>query len=135
MIGILIVCHGNLADGLINGMEMIIGKSPKIRSIGLYEGDAIDDLPGRIKQEIEKLKCDDGILIFVDIVGASPFNASARVIHELPNHKLSLITGVNLPMLLETALKRGEALPLEEMSRIIKEIGKDQIKTLSDIIR
>ena len=135
MIGILIVCHGNLAEGLLNAMELIIGKSPKIKAIGLYEGDAIDDLPGRIKQEIENMKCDEGVLIFVDIVGASPFNASARVIHELPNQKLSLITGVNLPMLLETALKREEDLPLEEMSRTIKEIGKDQIKTLSDIIQ
>jgi len=71
----------------------------------------------------------------VDIIGASPFNACARVIHENPDQKLALITGVNLPMLLEGAMNREKDLSLEELTQEIKEIGKDQIKTLSEFLK
>ncbi len=52
-----------------------------------------------------------------------------------PGLKLSLITGVNLPMLLETALNSNEDLSLEELSLKIRDIGREQIKTLSEIIK
>jgi len=135
MIGILIVCHGDLAEGLLNSMSLIIGEQEKIEAIGLYEGDSIDKLPERVEQKIGKLKSQEGVLIFVDIIGASPFNVCARVIHETPDQKLALLTGVNLPMLLEGAMKRENDLSLEELTQEIKEIGKDQIKTLSEFLK
>ena len=135
MIGILVVCHGDLAKGLLNSMSLIVGKQENIGAIGLYENDSIDEFPERIKEKIEELINDEGLIIFVDIIGASPFNACARVIHENPELKLSLITGVNLPMLLETSLNYAEDLSLEELSLIIKDIGREQIKTLSEIIK
>ena len=135
MIGILIVCHGDLAGGLLNSMSLIIGEQEKMEAIGLYEEDSIDNLPERIEQKIDKLQSQEGVLIFVDIIGASPFNACARVIHEKPDQKLALITGVNLPMLLEAALNREKDLSLEDLTQEIKEIGKDQIKTLSEFLK
>jgi len=135
MIGILVVCHGGLAEGLLNSMSLIIGEQEKTGAIGLYESDSIDEFPGRIKEKIEELITDDGLIIFVDIIGASPFNASAKVIHDNPELNLSLITGVNLPMILETALNFEEDLSLEELSQKIKDIGREQIKTLSEIIK
>lgn len=44
------------------------------------------------------------IIIFTDLFGASPYNQSTLAIRSLPieiQNKITIITGVNLPMLLE----------------------------------
>ena len=65
----------------------------------------------------------DGVLILVDLLGASPFNVSAALMENNP--RVQVVTGVNLPMLLETVTQR-EYLPLAELTNLARQAGTDR---------
>lgn len=131
MIGIIVVAHGELADGFSSAVELIIGKQEKFSTIGLNKSDSVDELPKRINTSIQELEPTDGVLIFTDLFGASPFNAAARSAHQSEKIPVNVITGVNLGMLLETIVSR-EKLSLEELTEFAKSKGIESIKVYID---
>jgi mannose/fructose-specific phosphotransferase system component IIA len=76
----------------------------KILKLRLKETDPIEGLSDRLDQAIQEVNDGDGVLILVDLFGASPFNVSARLTQKYKN--VQVVTGINLPMLPETALQR-----------------------------
>jgi len=132
MINFIIVSHGEMANGVFNAVRLISGQHAGVEIISLKENDSIDGLQTRIETAIKKLEqsC-DGILVFVDLFGASPFNAAARASAKLEH--VEVISGLNLPMLLETILQR-ETLTLSEAKKLALESGQYGIKILSDLI-
>jgi len=104
MIGILIVTHGGFAEGLFNAVELIAGKQEKVKTIGLYHGDGIDEFSDKVKNAYEELDDGDGVIIFVDIFGGSPSNVVMKLMTEKP--KIKAITGVNMPMVVEAVMSR-----------------------------
>jgi mannose/fructose-specific phosphotransferase system component IIA len=73
-----------------------------------------------------------GVLILVDLFGASPFNVSARVASRNPD--VEVVTGVNLGMLIETALQR-ENTSLAELGAIARDAGTSSVKVLSELLK
>jgi len=111
MVGMLIVTHGRLGEGLLDAMQMIAGPQEKVDFVSLKEGDSIDELKERILSAVKMLDDGSGVLVFVDMFGASPSNAAAYLLNE----NVEVITGVNLPMLLEIVSFR-ESSSLQELS-------------------
>ena len=103
MIGIVLISHGNFAEGLLDAAEMITGEAEKIACIGLQPMDDVDQLVDRIQDAVDQVNDGDGVLLMVDLFGASPFNAGGRLFLEKKDH-LELVTGMNLPMLVELLL-------------------------------
>jgi len=131
MIKLLIVCHGGLADGLVNAMELIAGPQPEVTAISLGEEDPIDGLETRVEEAVMAGEEGKGVLVLVDLFGASPFNVSARVAVRHPN--VDVVTGVNLAMLLETALGR-DGCSLPELVTIAREASAGSVKILSELL-
>lgn len=132
MVGIVIVCHGDMADGLLDAARMIVGEQEGIAAVSLREMDAVEGLMERVAVAIEKVNTGDGALVLVDLFGASPFNASVRLAMQ-GDSKIEVITGVSLPMLLELAVQRdGET--LEQLVEIALEAGTTGIRTLSQTL-
>lgn len=132
MVGIVIVCHGDMADGLVDAARMIVGEQEGLATVSLREMDAVEGLMERVAAAIEKVNAGDGALVLVDLFGASPFNASARLAMQ-GDSKIEVITGVSLPMLLELAVQRdGET--LEQLVEIALEAGTTGIRTLSQTL-
>lgn len=132
MVGILIVSHGRLAEGLLDAMQMIVGEQDAVDFLSLSPNDSVDGLPDRITSVASKLNQGDGVLILTDLFGASPFNASgmATQTSEFP---IDVITGFNLGMLIETVLSR-EGKSLSELSSLAYDSGIGSIKKLSDLM-
>jgi PTS system mannose-specific IIA component len=131
MVKLIIVCHGALANGLLNAMELILGSQEEIYAFRLDEEDSIDDLEASIDRAVQERQPGQEVLILVDLFGASPFNISARVASR--NSGIEVITGVNLAMLLETTLQR-EGNDLLELTSVAREAGRSSIKVLSDLM-
>ncbi len=130
MVGIVIVTHGSMAEGMLDAAGMIIGDLTGIEAVALKEMDAVEDLMERISAAIAQVDEGDGALVMVDLFGASPFNASARLAAEEGREGLEVITGVNLPMVLEVAMQRsGES--FEELVKIAEQAGTGGVKLLS----
>lgn len=133
MVGIIVVSHGNLADGLLDAMQMITGEQASVVAISLKESDAPEDLGERIKEILPEVDDGDGVLIMADLFGATPFNASSRLYLEL-DRKIEIITGANLPMLVETVISRGGN-DLKSVFECALQSGKDGIQSLPESIR
>jgi PTS system mannose-specific IIA component len=132
MVGIVLVSHGEMAAGMLDAARMIVGEQDQILPISLNEEDDVEGLMGRIANAIKEIDTGEGILVLVDVFGASPFNASARL--AMGEAKIEVITGMNLPMLLELAIQRGNQ-GFEALVQIALTAGISSIRTLSDTIK
>lgn len=132
MVGIVVISHGDMAEGMIDAARMIVGQMESVTTVSLKESDAVEDLMGRIEIAINEVDQGDGVLILVDAFGASPFNASARL--ALGRKNIEVISGMNLPMLLELAVGR-EGQDLAAVIQIALETGTTSIRTLTDTLK
>lgn len=121
MVGIIVISHGTYAEALISSVEMICGKLEKIAAIGLKQTESIDSLNKKIEMKIKELNTDE-ILILVDLLGGTPYNASCLWIE---NPKINVVTGINMPMLLEILPLRNEG--LEKVSKVAEEAAKNGV--------
>ncbi len=131
MIGIILVSHGHMANGMLEAANMIVGDQEGIKAIMLEEMDDVEGLMEKVSGAVQSVDSGDGVLVLVDVFGASPFNASARL--AMTRENMEVITGMNLPMLLECAIQR-QSNNLKECIKIAVEAGSSSIKTLSDTI-
>ena len=132
LVGIVLVSHGNMAEGMMDAARMIVGEMEGVVSVSLKEMDAVEDLMGRVETALKEVDKGDGVLILVDAFGASPFNASARL--AMNRKDIEVITGMNLPMLLELAVQR-EGQDLAAVTQIALEAGTTSIRTLSQTLK
>ena len=132
MVGIVIVSHGDMADGLLDAAHMIVGEQEGLATVSLREMDAVEGLMERVATAIQKVDAGDGVLVLVDLFGASPFNASARLAMQ-GDSNMEVISGVSLPMLVELMVQReGES--LEKLVQVALEAGTSGVRTLSQTL-
>jgi mannose PTS system EIIA component len=132
MVGILVVSHGSLAEGLLNAMNMIVGEQEQVAFLSLKPSDSIEGLTANITAVASELNQGDGVLILTDLFGASPFNASGMASQNC-SFPIEVITGFNLGMLIEIVMGR-EGISLGEVTEMAQEAGLTSIKTLSGIM-
>lgn len=133
MVKILVVTHGKMADGIRDAVSLILGNTDNLSIESLLAGEDIDDLKNRIKKVIEGTK-GEGTLIFADLFGASPFNASAYIYQELnAKHSIRIISGVNLPMVME-ALMNSEQ-DIDTLVTTCIQTGKEAIQDGTAILK
>ncbi|EUJ41390.1 mannose/fructose/sorbose PTS transporter subunit IIA [Brochothrix campestris] len=109
-VAIVIGTHGASAEQLLKSTEMIIGEQTNVGVIDFMPGENADTLVDKLKDEANTLDTSDGLLFLVDLFGGSPFNAASRIVIEHEN--ADVVTGVNIPMLLETlSMRSAQSLP------------------------
>ncbi|EGY4468125.1 PTS mannose transporter subunit IID [Listeria monocytogenes] len=104
-VGIIIGTHGEAARELLKSTEMIIGKQDNVEFITFVPGENTDTLITKYKEKLDKLDTSEGVIFMVDLFGGSPYNASSQI--ALPEDNMDVVTGVNIPMLLETLSMRA----------------------------
>lgn len=98
---ILVVSHGPMCEAMLESAAMIAGENPSVSAVKLTET-GIGDFSARLQSAIEACG-DEPILILSDIKGGTPFNESFKFAMTSPD-RIRLISGVNLPMLIEVSL-------------------------------
>ncbi len=128
MTGILLVAHGALAEQLITSVAMIMGRVPLLRAVGLRVDENLDDFAREIEEGWRLLEEEgaEHILVLVDMFGGSCSNVAARLVRDKDAERVALLTGVNLPMVLEAAIDR-ELYPLPELVAKIIKAGRKSI--------
>jgi mannose PTS system EIIA component len=108
---ILIIAHGNLGAALARSAKMLIGKRKGMGTLGLKEGDGLTNFVDKVNLLISKFPEAESILVFVDLRGGTPWNAVLATC----NPKIHLISGVNLPILLEVLIKRDNVSDIDAL--------------------
>ncbi len=122
MIGIVVVSHGPLAQGLIGAAEMIVGSQAQLRAVAMGPAADVEHLRADIEAAVQAVGGPDGTLVLVDLLGGSPSNASAY----LAVAGTPVICGVNLPMLLELLMAREASTPKALADQALQ-AGRDNI--------
>lgn len=120
--GIVIVAHGHLAEHFIKTSEMITGKQEKLIPVSLMPEDGLGDLRKKVLSAVEHVRTSHGVLILTDIFCGSPTNASTPL---TLSKDIKIVTGVNLPMLLEVLVNRTRT--LEEIVKTAYKAGNKGI--------
>lgn len=132
MTGILIVTHAELGATLIDTLEFILGKShDNLISISIDIKEDPDDLRKKIKQGIETVRSDKGVIILTDMFGGTPSNLSYSFLEE---GQVEVISGVNLPILMKAVTSRDK-MDMDKLTAALIEHGKRSISLASDILK
>jgi PTS system mannose-specific IIA component len=132
MIGIVIVTHSQLGDALIEAAEFIIGKRPEaLVSVSIDLNESADVLRGKIAAGIKKVKSEDGVLILTDMFGGTPSNLSYSFLEE---GQIEVISGVNLPILIQAANTRAKV-DLTKLAVKLEAFGKKSISLASSLLK
>ncbi|MEN4336531.1 PTS sugar transporter subunit IIB, partial [Streptococcus pyogenes] len=89
---------------------------------------------GHFNNAIQQFDADDEILVLADLWSGSPFNQASRVAGENPDRKMAIITGLNLPMLIQAYTERlmDAGAGVEQVAANIIKESKDGIKALPE---
>jgi mannose/fructose-specific phosphotransferase system component IIA len=115
----IVIAHGDMASGLIDAVRHIAG----------VDGDFLKPLSNRgmgpeaLAQEVRNLSSSEPTIVFTDLQSGSCGFAARRCVQENPN--LVVISGVNLPILLEFVMRRQ--LPLEQLVPFLLNKGRSAI--------
>ena len=102
MIGILVVSHGRLAQELLETAKLFLGEAPQAAALTLDNAEDADSFRIRMTQAVLSLDAGEGVLILADLFGGTPCNCAMALL----SHRVRLLTGVNLPMLIEALSSR-----------------------------
>lgn len=118
MVAILLGSHGNYAKEALKSTEMIVGEQENIDFFVLDETMDLALTIQAAQKSYDQLKKTSGTLILVDIMGGTPSNVAT--ILKKKNSNTRLLTGFNLPLLIEACLNRNTK-TLDELTESLKE--------------
>ncbi|MBD2802732.1 PTS mannose transporter subunit IIAB [Xenorhabdus sp. M] len=127
-IAIMIGTHGAAAEQLLRTAEMLIGEQENVSYIDFVPGENADTLFDKYNEKLTLLDTNQGVLFFVDTWGGSPFNAANRIAIDKDNYEI--ITGVNVPMLVEAFMCRDDDPSMAELVSVALETGREGIRAL-----
>ncbi len=112
---ILIATHGKMASGIRYTAELIVGKLAEITTIDAYATpeDNVEEQFRTFFAEHEN----DRIIVFTDLMGGS---VNQKLMEYAKKDNVSLITGTNLPVLIQVMLA-GDDVTEEEIEEYIEE--------------
>lgn len=131
MVGIILASHGDFANGILQSASMIFGEQDNVRVVTLKPSDGPEDIRHKMEEAITSFENSDEILFLVDLWGGTPFNQASSLVMQ-NDKKRAMVTGLNLPMLIEAYAARLSMDKASEIASHILEEGRGGIKTIPE---
>lgn len=127
MVGIIIASHGDLAEGILQSSSMIFGDQENVKAVKLMPSEGPNDIRRKVEEAVASFEGVEEILFLVDLWGGTPFNQVDSLFEEHKD-KWAIITGVNLPMLIEAYGARFSMETSHEIAASLLEASRQGIK-------
>ncbi|QBJ33450.1 PTS mannose transporter subunit IIAB [Hafnia alvei] len=127
-IAIIIGTHGAAAEQLLKTAEMLLGEQNNVAYIDFVPGENAETLIEKYNERLTHLDTSKGVIFLVDTWGGSPFNAASRIVTDKEHYEV--ITGVNVPMLVETFMARDDDPSFDELVALALETGREGVRAL-----
>lgn len=98
MIGILLLSHGEMANGMRHSLNFLYGQAEGLRALCLYPEHSPEDFDALLAEAVAEVDGGEGVLILTDINGGTPANRALMLAASRPD--IEVIAGMNLPLLL-----------------------------------
>lgn len=103
MLGILLVSHGNMAEGMLDSAKMFFGTDlEQIDFLTLKLDTAIDDFKESLEVKLASIDKGEGVVVLTDLLGGTPANQCFKLIRK----DVIVLTGMNLVILVELMNQR-----------------------------
>lgn len=112
---IVIGTHGRFGEELVNSAQMIAGTMDNVTCFSLLPEMSFEEFMNDADQTIAKME--GPVIALVDLFGGTPCNVLTALSKK---HHYDVITGVNLPMLIDLHLK-STSVETNDVSTLIKE--------------
>lgn len=103
MQSLLIMTHGNFGKALLESAELIVGEQKNVGTMSVFLADNVEKLKEEMLEKVNLLDTSAGLIVLTDIVGGTPTNLASSL---LTSEEVVLVSGVNLPVLLEILMNR-----------------------------
>ncbi len=127
MVGIIIASHGEFANGILQSGQMILGDQENVKACTLMPSDGPENIKAKMEEAIASFDNQDEVLFLIDLWGGTPFNQASALIngHE---DKWAIVTGLNLPMLIEAFASRFSMETAHEIAAHISGSAKEGVR-------
>ena len=95
-VGVVVVTHHGLGREFVNSLQQIVPSPPDFRTVAIDPDQSVDEMRNAIARELQAAEQGMGVLVLTDMFGGTPSNISLSFMKE---HRVEVVTGVNLPML------------------------------------
>ena len=129
-VGVVIVTHYRLGEEFLQALRLIVPEAPDFQTVAIEPNQPVSAMYESISKALKEADEGEGVLVLTDMFGGTPSNMSLSFLHE---HRVEVVTGVNLPMLIKLATLREEK-PVEDLARFIRDYGKRNISVASDLL-
>lgn len=127
MVGIILASHGEFANGILQSGSMIFGEQENVKAVILKPSEGPDDIRAKMEQAIASFDDQEQVLFLVDLWSGTPFN-QANFLLDGHEDTWAVVTGLNLPMLIEAYAARMSMDTAHEVAKHITKIGREGIK-------
>ena len=100
----LIATHGEFSKGVIDSVQLIIGEDIAIDYFCMTKSKSSEEASKEVKRYLATVK-EEPLIVLADVFGGSVANLFTEFL--LEGYDFQLVTGVNLPMLLNLFLSEG----------------------------
>ncbi|GAB4302307.1 MAG: PTS sugar transporter [Desulfuromonadia bacterium] len=130
MTGLVLVAHADLAQEILSAAEMIVGPIEKAVAVSIDKDDPADLILDRIREAVQSVG-GEGTIIMTDMFGGTPANVSLSF---LQSDRIEVLTGMNLPMIIQFAFERSRSGISELASRLCSS-GRESISVAGDFLK
>lgn len=131
MTGLVLVTHAGLASALRRSAEMIVGTIEDCEQVEIAPEERADVIMSRVVAAVEKVSADDGAIIMTDLFGGTPSNMAMSFLKE---GRVEVVTGANLPMMIEFCSKRAR-LGIAELAAHLHKSGCEGIIVAGEFLK
>jgi PTS system mannose-specific IIA component len=130
MTAVVIVTHYRLGEEFLQALRLIVPEAPRFEAVSIDPKLSVDEMRQAIAEALARADQGEGVLVLTDMFGGTPSNMSLSFLEE---HRVEVVTGLNLPMLIKLATTAEEK-PLDELATFIKEYGRRNISVASELL-
>lgn len=135
MIGIILCGHGHYASGTYSAIALIAGRPEYFEYVDFLQEDSTDDLSEKLKEKVALLrpKCREGIVIFTDMAGTSPYKEAVELRGDLiMEYDIEVVTGTNTGMLVQMSMARSYIRDMNSFVETALAEGRKQIASFEE---
>jgi PTS system mannose-specific IIA component len=130
MIGLVLVTHAGLATALKQSAEMIVGPIEQCAIVEVAPAQQADEIMASVVAAVGAVQS-DGAIIMTDLFGGTPSNMAMSF---LKDGCIEVVTGANLPMLIEFCTRRNR-MTITELAADLCHSGREGIIVAGEFLK
>lgn len=127
MVGIILASHGDFAKGILQSGAMIFGEQENVAACVLEPSEGPDDIKAKMQEAVNSFDDQEEVLFLVDLWGGTPFNQANNLL-EGHKDKWAIVSGMNLPMVIEAYASRFSMNSAQDIAAAILATARDGVK-------